>query len=167
MQGKDSMGVLNVPIIDQFVTIARTGAPDPFADSDCGEACAAMELYYWNLPVPSLSDIRNSIPGHRTYGQTDGPNLAEFMQGRGLGSHVEYTSVGRVEFRVKLAIDNGNPPILLGTFVAPDFLHWIVPTGFDNAQMMFNDPYHGRKRAEPWQWVVAQYRGEVVLVYPR
>ena len=161
------MGLLTVPLVDQFVTIERTGHSNAFADSDCGEACAAMELFYRDLPVPSLTEIRRAIPGHETYGQTDGPELAAFLQSRGLGSHVEYPPAGRVAMRAKLAIDHGNPPILLGGFVDPSILHWVVVTGHRNDQAFFNDPFHGQTRQQPWTWMCSHYGGEVVLVYPR
>lgn len=161
------MGLLTVPLVDQFVTIERTGESNAFADSDCGEACAAMELFFRDLPVPSLTEIRRDIPGHETYGQTDGLELAAFLRSKGLGSHVEQPPVGRMETRVKLAIDRGNPPILLGGYVDPTILHWIVVTGHRNGQAFFNNPFHGKKEQQPWTWVCSRYGGEVVLVYPR
>ena len=74
----DDLSRLDVPLVDQFVTLERTGMSNAFADSDCGEACAAMEMFFRKLPVPTLKDIREAIPGHQAYGQTTGPELAAY-----------------------------------------------------------------------------------------
>lgn len=64
----------------------------------------------------------------------------------------------------KAAIRDGDPSILLGKWISPNVLHWVVGIGYGNDALLAMDPWTGMLTAYRWRVVALLATGDVVQV---
>lgn len=107
--------------------------------------------------------IRTLIPGHSDHGETTPDDLQRVLRLFGVGANAMELDV--VDLRTALIgrIRSESPVIVLGNWLDPHVLHWVVAVGFGQGKLTFNEPFYGERRSEPWEWTIPRYAGEVVV----
>jgi hypothetical protein len=160
------MHILNVPRWDQLNDPDANGGLDPLRTNDCGEECAAELLYYWTGQEVSAFQIRLDLPGHAESAQTTGADIAGYLRSRGIPAMRHEVPPGRYRKLIGRQLESGSPCALLGYWIAPNILHWVVAKGYGQGLLVYNDPWGGVVQERSWQWVLAHAEGTVVLTAP-
>lgn len=103
------------------------------------------------------------IPGHQTYGQTTGPELVKVMHVLGLSPVIKYAAMNAVLQTVRRAVTAGVPPIVLGNWVSPSILHWVLVVGASDIGWVVNDPWGGQRYYLPASKVLTRYGGACIV----
>lgn len=142
---------------------AKLGA-DPYAASDCGEECCAIVQYGSGKGYVSETQVRQAMPGHEMHGETSGDDIASYLSTVGVPASRIAISTNALEVSVKVGIAQGLPSILLGYWVSPTTLHWVVAIGYGNDHLIYLDPWDGRQKCLHWKAARLLYAGTLVQV---
>lgn len=121
-----------------------------------------MLLYRWRRRELSAFDIRQQMPGHGHDARTTGEDIASWLRRQGVVSNAVYLEVGRIRALIHDEVGHGRPGCILGTFIMPGVLHWIVYRGAGDGQVGINDPWFDQYRKASWGWLLSRYAGQVV-----
>lgn len=158
------MGSLSdIPAWNQNRDPLPDGQEDPYHDTDCGEECAAMRIYYRTGVELPAGVLRELIPGHARRGETSGMDLVGVMRLFGLSPVYKRVATDAVQLLLGEAVRKGIPAIVLGTWVAPTVLHWVLVVGADGGGVWVNDPWGGVRRYIPWGIFLHRYAGECIV----
>lgn len=141
-----------------------TQGADPFASTDCGEECCAIVQYGLGQGYVTETQVRERMPDHQGRGETSGTDIANYLSGVGVRAQRLVVAPNNVEATIKASIGTRLPCIVLGRFVSPTVLHWVVAVGYGNDHLLYNDPWDGRMKAMHWLHVIALFAGEIVHV---
>lgn len=144
----------------------RTGRPDVFAATDCGEEVVSIWLAGRRKLYTDAADLRRQLPGERVDGRTTGADLAYL-----LGQHGEPAVAAQMHpTALKAAVHDAvallEPLALLGYWLTSNQLHWILGTGFGNDALILMEPWAGRLTAYRWSVVYSLATGTVVQRQP-
>lgn len=161
--GAANGSMLGIPAWNQNRDPLPDGNEDPYHDSDCGEECAAMRIYYrTGLELPA-GVLRTLIPGHGASGATTGPELVGVMRLFHLSPVYREITGAAIQAFCTRSIVQGTPPILIGNWVSPHILHWVLGVDAGRDALTVNDPWGGVRRYLPWDIVLQRYAGGCIL----
>lgn len=122
-----------------------------------------MRIYYrTGLELPA-GVLRTLIPDKITTGGTTATELVQLMRRFGLRPAYKRVSADAVEDHLQLATTKGIPPIVLGNWVSPVILHWVLVVGVMTTAAVVNDPWGGVRRLIPWDLFLQRYAGDCIL----
>lgn len=132
---------LHVPWVGQNVATVNT---DDFSNSDCGPACVAMWLAYWQNPR-TVDEVSEATSLQRGYKSTAPDHLIRAAQHYGLTLKRAFNLTREV---IAAQLQNLNPVIVLvhyGSLLRRYDAkykagHWIIVTGLDGDTVIYNDP---------------------------
>lgn len=160
-------------VLDGFPTWSQNrdpnpdGSADPFASTSCGEECCSIVLYGLRREYTTAGQVRDAMPGHADHGETTAADLVGFLSRRGLFPLAQYVPGDGLKDLIRKGIDSTWPIIVLGNFVAPTVLHWVVVIGYGDDHALFIDPWYGRLEALHWSSFLAVCQDTVVTVMAR
>lgn len=161
--GTDSpLSLLSIPTWNQLSDPLADGEQDPYAESDCGEECAAMRIWYRRGIALPAGIIRQLIPDHQARGETTPAELVAVMRLFGLSPVALSYNLGAARIGVAQAIAHAIPPIVLGYWESRTVLHYVLGVGSGNVGLACNDPWNGRRRVIPWSEFDGGYAGWVI-----
>jgi hypothetical protein len=148
----------------------QLGDPDPSGVlpvqrwNDCGEECCA-ELIARQHGVQVEADyLRFLLGGPRRLGQTTAEDLVKILALNNVAAEVQTPPAPALPVALQAATSKGMAVIVLGRWVAPGILHWVLCTRSDPAGMSANDPWGGVRRSWAWSDAERAYAGELVVV---
>lgn len=156
-------------VLDGFPTWSQNADPqsdgtqDPFATTMCGEECCSIVQMGQTMEYRTESQVRDAMPGHQGHGETTAADLAGYLESVGLYPLVQQRSAGSLKSFLKYALDRGMPCIVLGHFLSPNVLHWVVVIGYGDDHCLFIDPWYGRLDARHWRPFLGLCEGDVVV----
>lgn len=159
------MGVL----LDGFPTWSQNADPDPsgfadpFAATDCGEECCSIVLFAQMHTYTTAGQVRRAMPGHEKQGETTADDIAHYLEEAGLFPMSLHRNSAQLKSFLKYSLDRDMPSIVLGNFISPTVLHWVVVIGYGDDHCLYIDPWYGRLDAKHWKDFLALAEGDVVL----
>lgn len=122
-----------------------------------------MRIYYrTGLELPA-GVIRAMIPNHQDHGSTSGSDLVGVMRLFGLHPVQLPLAPNIVLQHLQKAVVLGIPPIILGNWVSPLILHWVLVVDALTTGIVVNDPWGGVRRFLPHDLVLQRYAGDCIL----
>lgn len=144
----------------------RSGRPDIFASTDCGEEVVSMWLACRKGVYTDAADLRRQLPGPRTDGETVAGDLVYLLNLHGISAGVEGFDAGHLKSIVHETIDQGLPLAALGYWIVPTMLHWVLGVGYGNDAFVAMDPWTGRMVVYRWRIADVSATGQVVRENP-
>lgn len=145
-------------------TDPSTHVLDPYWAQDCGEECVAIVVMAKTRRYLTEQQVRNAIPGHQTTGLTTPSDLQLALQYYGVVSKHYLDAVESVKSAVVEQVDIGRPTLLLGHWIDPAVLHWVVAIGYGNGALFVLEPWAGRVAAYSWGEVHSRATGDELRV---
>lgn len=141
-----------------------TQGADPFAVTDCGEECCSIIQFALGLGYTTETQVRERMPGHSGHGETSAADIADYLEG--VGCRVLHLAAAgeSLQMLVKAYISIGAPVVLLGNWVSPNVLHWVIAIGYGNDHLLYLDPWDGRMKAIHWSSARTLYKGSFIGV---
>lgn len=122
-----------------------------------------MRIYYrTGIELPA-GTLRTLIPHHGDHGETSAQDLTFLMHLFGLRPVAVPISPDAVQIRLQHSIATGTPPIVLGRWLSPTTLHWVLGVAASVAGLTVNDPWDGTRRQYPWPLLTSRYAGWCIL----
>lgn len=140
----------------------RTHRPDVFATTDCGEEVVSIWIAGKTGRYTAAADLRRDLPGVRADGRTTGQDLANLLAGYTIVALDDMLPPRALKAAVHRNIDQERPIALLGRWIDPDVLHWILGIGYGNDALLAMEPWTGRLVAYRWMVVESLATGETV-----
>lgn len=159
--------------LDGYPTWSQNADPDPtlgtdpYERTDCGEECCAIVQFGAGLGYVTETQVRDAMPGHGGHGETTGSDIATYLESIGLVAASIAIAPQILQLYIKKRVALGRPLILLGYWVVPTVLHWVVVIGYGNDHMFYIDVWDGRVKALHWKQVRALYFGTGVEIGPQ
>lgn len=154
---------MDIPSWDQNRDPLPDGNQDPYHDTDCGEECAAMRIWYrTGIELPA-GVLRTLIPSKLDAGTTTGPELVAVMEKFGLRPVYKEPATAAIHTLCQSAVVKGIPPIALGFWVAPTVMHWVLLVDAPRTGVVVNDPWGGRRYFLPRDKFLQRYAGECIV----
>lgn len=157
----------NYPCWSQNADPDPDGQADPFASTDCGWEACSIVIRGRTGEYTAEGTLRRESGTHDDHGATIAGDLVTCLHRHGVMAVGLQVPFDTLRFSVKQAITKGVPVILLGRFVDPAVLHWIVAIGFGNDHLIYVDPWDGRMKCLRWGAVESLYAGALVRVASR
>lgn len=139
-----------------------TGRPDVQAANDCGEECVSMWIAQATKKYTDAADLRRSLAHKDGHGQTTGAELVLLLAEHGIPAVSIGSQLSELRATIKEHLTAGSPCIVLGTWLAPGVLHWVLAIGFGNDALLVMEPWSGRLTAYRWLVVNSVATGDVV-----
>lgn len=157
-------GALWAPHWDQLYDPDQYGPADSAAATDCGEECVAEVVMSIHGQVVTERQVRERLGLPGSDGRSSAAQLAEVLSGYAVMAMPEYPVASglRDVLRAQLAVNHLS--LVLGYYVGPTALHWVVVRQSIGGRVRFNDPWGGLLREESWVWFLRWYGGSVVAV---
>lgn len=146
----------------QFDPDPRTGRPDIFASTDCGEETVSIWIAGRTKKYTDAADLRRMLKGDRIDGRTTSEDLAYLLNEHGLPSAPVQAPVHNLRLSLRHEIDMGLPAAVLGNFLLPTELHWLLMVGYGNNAMIAMEPWWGKLTAYRWDTVYSVATGDYV-----
>jgi hypothetical protein len=140
----------------------RTHKPDIYATTDCGEEVSSIWIAGKTGLYTDAADLRRGLPGNRTNGITNGDDIVTMLGSKGIQARINSWSLDIYQSRVRAEIDRGEPVGLLGYWIDPAVLHWVLGLGYGNGALLALDPWAGKLTAYGWSYVRSVATGDVV-----
>lgn len=122
-----------------------------------------MRIYYrTGLELPA-GVIRTLIPDKGSTGATTGPELVAVMRRFQLTPVHLTPGTNAVRHYIERSVTASVPPIVLGTWVSPKVLHWLLVVDAMQTGMVVNDPWGGRRYFLPWDLALRRYAGSCIV----
>lgn len=155
--------LLAIPTWNQLRDPLADGEQDPFNAADCGEECAAMRIFYRTRIALPAGILRLLIPGHLDRGETSPDELVILMRIFGLRPVAIPSTLDAVRGHIEEALSKGIPPILLGYWESRTVLHYVLAVDSDQAGVLVNDPWGGKRVKLSWDQVASGFAGWCIL----
>lgn len=145
---------------------------DEFQNSanNCGPSCVCMVMdYAIGVPLGVDQVLDGEYPGGHRLGVTYVDDHVAYLNGHGVPTTSRAGIGGLEEFRqlLRAQVRGGYLAIVLGDFLSPNYGHFEVCYGVDEAggDTLFLNPYHGTDQGLSWgeAWAHCQNRGGYVL----
>lgn len=121
-----------------------------------------MLIYHYTAVELSAFEIREELGGHLQDARTTGADLAAYLHKRGVRANAIEPGTAQVRSLLHSEVYGGHPGAILGAYVAPGFLHWILYRAAGNGLVGYNDPWTDSFQIRHWGWLLARYAGQVV-----
>jgi hypothetical protein len=131
---------------------------------ECGEECCAEVIYQQHGVEVSADALRARIHGAAGTGLTAGPDLVKLLGLNNVAAELHTWPVGEAPAHIQASAAAARAVIVLGTWISPTVLHWILVTAADSAGIHYNDPWGGLKLSIPWATFAERYGGQLVTV---
>jgi hypothetical protein len=152
------------PLWNQLNDPGSTGMLPGQRFNDCGEECCAEVIYRCHGVEVQADALRAQLVGFTASGVTDGQALVKLLGRNNVAAAAESVPAAAVATRLQAILAGGGQAIVLGNFVAPTVLHWVLVTRADQKGLGANDPWGGVRRVWTWQEFMVPYAGELVAV---
>lgn len=139
-----------------------TGRADIYAATDCGEEAVSIWIAGKTGKYTDAGDLRMQLPGQRSSGVTSGSDLRYLLAKHGIGAETMAANVAALQGIVRDSVGKGEPVALLGRWLIPSELHWVLGIGYGNDALLAMDPWSGRLTAYRWPVVRSLATGDIV-----
>jgi hypothetical protein len=152
------------PLWNQLQDPLPTGALPAWGYEECGEECVAEVLYAQHGVSVAADALRFQLRGPAGRGLTDGADLVRLLALNNVAAVVATPPAAQLAAELQRITAAGRMAIVLGAWVAPGVLHWVLVTRADGQGAGYNDPWGGVRRARTWRELQPLYAGEVVEI---
>lgn len=140
----------------------RTGRPDVWAATDCGEECVSVWLMGSKGLYTAAADLRRALTGNRVDGRTTGADLAYLLHVKGVKGQEMVPGPRGIKNAVRLAVARSSPVAILGRWIDPGILHWVLGIGYGDDALIAMEPWAGKLAAYRWVVVESLATGDLV-----
>lgn len=141
-----------------------THLADVYATTDCGEECCSILIRGQTGEYTWAGGLRQELVPKRNSGITDGGDLVRLLANHQVHAERYRTVLSGLRDVVAGDIVRGLPSIVLGRWIAPSVLHWVLAIGYGNGAMLCMEPWQGILRAYSWHEVQSLATGDLVRV---
>jgi hypothetical protein len=153
-----------LPNWKQFGTLLPDGSPDPAQYNDCGETCVSMVVAAVHGTPIEAGSVRQAIGGSSRSGLTIGADLVAAFSYYNVAA-ASQDLPGPIALSVIRALRlQANPTIVLGRWLNPSSLHWILVWDTAAGIVGYCDPWSGQRQTMASSTFLAKYAGTVVQV---
>lgn len=121
-----------------------------------------MLLMYWRSIELSAFEIRLEIPGHAHDARTTAEDISNWLRRQHIAADAVHLEARGVRTLIHDQVGHRRPGCILGEYVAPGHLHWIVYRGAGDGHVGINDPWFDQYRKASWGWLLQRYAGALV-----
>lgn len=125
-----------------------------------------MALWKYLRKYTSAAELRRDLGKPSTDGRTAPPDLVHLAGKYGLAAKRDSWSGSLIRAELKAYIGAGAAGAVLGTWIDPSILHWVLAIGYGNGAMLAMEPWNGNLRAWPWSVVQSLATGDAVRLGP-
>lgn len=133
------------PIVSQLQSRLPDGGLDPANHSDCGESCLASAFRALRFMSMSPGCVRQSLGLPFSDGSTTASELAYWWNG--VHGVAEVAERSKIEIWDELGLlrHHGWYQVVLGFWVQPGFLHWVLAYERTRAGVLVMEPFSGQR----------------------
>lgn len=128
------------PVVSQLHALGPDGVPDEAAASDCGEACVASVLTVHTSYLLAPGCVRQALGKPRVSGLTTAGDLSGVLRGFGVDSWIR-TEPAHVWDDMARLRHFGRYVLVLGHWLQPSLLHWMLAYERDRDDLLCMDPW--------------------------
>jgi hypothetical protein len=163
-QGDSAAPERPAPLWDQLADPLPNGTLPFWRWEECGEECCA-EVIQEQHGVSVIADaLRAQLGGPQRRGLTTGADLVRVLALNNVAAAQSGPGAAQVAAALQAITDAGGSAIVLGHWLGPGVLHWVLVTRADAAGCGANDPWGGRRDTWTWPGFQAAYAGDLVHV---
>jgi len=155
------------PLWNQNDDPLPTGALPSQGYNECGEECCAEVIMAQHGVEVEADALRAQLRGPGGQALTTAGDLVKILGRNNVGAVALAPGQGELQGVIAAAAAEGRPTIVLGRWISPDVLHWVLVTTADAGGCQYNDPWGGVRRAVTWDELRAKYAGSLVEVTRR
>lgn len=155
------------PVWNQLDDPLPTGTLPSLGYEECGEECCAMVIAAQHGVEVEADALRAQLGGPGGQALTSAGDLVKILGRNNVAAVAISPAVDDLAAVVQAAIGDGRAAVVLGHWLAPGVLHWVLVTRADAAGCGYNDPWGGRRVVRDWADFRALYAGSVVEVTRR
>lgn len=162
LAGAGGLALRSAPRWNQLADPLSDGTLAPQRFNECGEECAAMEIARQHGVPLSADALRFLLGGAARAPITSAADLVRVMALCNVPAVSRDVAASAIAGELQACTAAGGVAIVLGNWVDPHVLHWILVTRADGAGCSANDPWGGRRRSWTWEAFRPLYAGEFV-----
>ena len=153
-----------LPLWKQSAGLLPDGSPDPQQYNDCGETCVAMVIAALTGVLMEPGAIRQQLGGSERSGLTTGTDLVTAFALNGVSASTAEHGASVGWDVCVAAYGQAEPAIILGNWLSPDCLHWMLLDDKHPGYLTMIDPWTGTETPVTHARWAAQFAGSIVLV---
>jgi hypothetical protein len=162
--GADPKPARAFPLWDQLADPLSTGVLAEQRYNECGEECCAEVIYQQHGVEVNADALRAQIHGAGGTGLTTGMDLVKILTRNNVPAVRHPWSLAEARVHLQASSAAGRAVIVLGRWISPTILHWVLVTAADGAGVSYNDPWGGLRIVIDWATFTERYAGELVTV---
>lgn len=122
-----------------------------------------MRIYHrWGLELPA-GVLRTLIPNKQATGASSGQELVRLMRLFNMRPVALTLGADASVHLLSRSVLQGVPPIVLGYWVSPLILHWVLVVDTPATGVVVNDPWGGVRRFIPTDLYLQRYAGVCIV----
>jgi Papain-like cysteine protease AvrRpt2 len=154
-----------LPVWKQLGGLLPDGQPDPQQYNDCGETCVAMVVAAVQGIGLEPGYVRQQLGGPQRTGLTTSGDLALALATNRVSSRPDAKCCRAAWDALKVSWGNALPVIVLGHWLNPASLHWMLLYGYDGVNFQFIDPWQGSIAIVDWaRWSLQNAASQVFVL---
>jgi hypothetical protein len=123
-----------------------------------------MVIYQQHGVEVAADALRAQIHGAQGGALTTGDDLVKILARNNVAAQLRTWPGDQAPAHILESAAAGRAVILLGRWLAPTVLHWVLAVGADNAGITYHDPWGGFRLQVPWATFAERYAGQLVTI---
>lgn len=152
------------PLYDQLRDPLPDGGLPAGRYNECGEECCSMVIHQQHGVEVSADALRAQLGGPGRAPITDGPDLVKILGHNNVAAGIHGWTAAEAPAHITASCAAGRSVIVLGRWLSPTVLHWVLVTTADATGIGYNDPWGGVRGAATWELFGQRYGGQLVTV---
>jgi hypothetical protein len=152
------------PLWNQLADPLPTGALPQYGYEECGEECVAEVIYAQHGVAVEADWLRYQLGGPARRGLTTAADLQRLLALANVAALVAEPPAAALPAELQRICGAGRMAIVLGAWITPGVLHWVLVTRADAQGVGYNDPWGGVRRTAAYRDLGARYAGALVEI---
>lgn len=152
------------PAWDQLQDPLSTGVLPAQRYQECGEECCAEVIYQQHGVEISADALRSQLRGAGGPALTSGQDLVKILRRNNVAAALHTWPAAEAPGHIRESAAAGRSVVVLGQWISPTVLHWVLVTTADLAGVSYNDPWGGLHQTATWAAFGERYAGQLVTV---
>lgn len=152
------------PLWNQLQDPLSTGVLPVQRYQECGEECCAEVIYQQHGVEVSADALRSQLRGPQGQALTSGQDLVKILKRNNVSADMRTWPVDQAPLHLRESAAAGRAVIVLGRWISPTVLHWVLVTAADATGIGYNDPWGGLRQVATWEAFSERYGGQLVTV---
>jgi hypothetical protein len=152
------------PLWNQLNDPLSTGVLPAQRFQECGEECVAEVIYQQHGVEVSADALRAQLRGPQGQAITSGQDLVKLLARNNVGADLRTWPAAEAPVHIRESAAAGRAVIVLGRWISPTVLHWVLVTTADATGIGYNDPWGGLRQTATWAAFGDRYGGQLVTI---